>query len=401
MASYSILEPYIQSGGRHIKTDIEPYTIGGDKERLCVFCDKPHDSNRVLILNGEPHKSLDTGAFACQPCEVEIEEMVETIYGIEKQTFEKVTEKRKAREDIDDDEVEELKDDFDYFSQSFREEDSSADNRRYLSLSTLNDYYVFPDDIYKYYTHLNSKVDTYAILNTCPMCQVYMDENIKKLSMAFDVPVYPSDTLTGGKVIICYNCLKSLPDVFGRIASLRRNQKLFEVKCMRSEKKYLIDSDEHIQREQYSVPKGEMPPEYLGPEEAYKEVLERRGKAKTSQPLERYERITGICRCRYSVDLTINPAYTSFFHNFIKGDEHYKVCDRCRPHRDRLENINNTILELPNGGLLLLEPGEVDDGYVFRLDRGVLLELFTAEGEGLEFIAAAIEKYVQNNNTDI
>jgi hypothetical protein len=231
--------------------------------------------------------------------------------------------------------------------------------------------------------------------------------------MTLDVPVYSNETMTGGKVAICNDCELYLPDIKKTIEQLLKEATLFKEICQTSRKSYLVEANEHMARMDYNTPKGEMPPEYLCPEIAYKcttmgewanifacpENMSAR-----DLPPDRFVTLKGLCDCKFTVDLTMNPAYVNVFHRINNKGSEYAVCQRCRVYRDLLNDEATNIIQQDGGGVFLLCANQVDwSGVVKQLDSGRLLDLFEEEESSSveEFIAKAINTYAgQNSNSD-
>jgi len=270
----NILDPYIQSGGREIKrSELYEYREGGVKENLCVFCERAHDYHTVYILNPEMHKSLITQTYACSICEGEIEEMIETIYDFSKAEVVRIVIPAK-REPYDNDylksSAEKELDEFDRNKKiGYDKEERKLQEAIGQKLQALNNYYKFPEDIHKFYLHLDKKFDIYAIEEACCICHSKIVDIYNSKSLVLNVPVFPEDHLTGGRVAVCTYCSKGIPMIHSRISRLIREYSLHECICAETRESYLIDADEHMMRTQYEVPKGELPPEYYCPAVAY------------------------------------------------------------------------------------------------------------------------------------
>jgi len=308
---------YINDGGRTLPKNYHSYTSGTLMEAICALCGtNAHDGFPILYIPNDITKASKSGSHACSTCQNEVEEMIETVhYHSYKEILEMISGAPSLRSEISE---------FNKLMNNMR--------KRFI------DNFEFPVDTKKHIEHLDTEISVYAdMLERCVFCKNHVTSNT--FGRHLDVPVELSTYLNGGKVIICGDCEKSLPDIDYLYKKAEEASLIRQLGCSDCGESYYVFKDEYNDR----YPKNHFI-SWLCPKCAYHEAIEAdlqsiKYVAHNASPKYegdateyRYRVVQCMCQNKVSIDLCGSTMSLMSSMLVYKDNRQYILCDACNEY---------------------------------------------------------------------
>lgn len=375
---------YINDGGRTLPKNYHSYTNGNLMEAICALCGtNAHDGFPLLYIPNDFTKASKSGAHTCAACQNEVDEMLETVhFHSYKEVLEMVSGAPSLRSEISE---------FNKLMNNIK--------KRFV------DKFEFPVDTKKHIEHLDPEASQYAdMVGRCIFCKNLVVSSTYARHM--DIPVEQSTYLNGGKVILCIDCEKSLPDVDYIYKKAEESATIRQLGCSDCGESYYVYRDEYNDR----YPKNHYL-QWLCPKCVYNEAIEAdlqsikyvahntTAKYEGDQIEQRYRVVSCLCLNKVAVDLCASTPSLMASLLVYKHDKQYILCDDCNDKvRPVLEDKLSKLIRIGDTWKIVFVDNPYDvvlgvilKGNIKRIDKedvkgDVASAIFTLINRGLKNI---------------